>query len=93
MPVGLITTTMILRAPPKGIITVGGYRLATSAIEALVGRAEDGAATLAMLPDVLAGHRLAGIAADHDTVERALVNFGADALLVGAFRKHGRQAA
>ncbi|MCC6779097.1 MAG: acyl--CoA ligase [Hyphomicrobiales bacterium] len=85
--------TMVLRAPPKGIVTVGGYRLATAEIEALVGRAEDGAATLAMLPDVLAGHRLAGIAADHDTVERALESFGANALLVDAFRAHGRQAA
>jgi hypothetical protein len=85
--------TLVLRAPPKGVITVGGYRLATAEIEALVGRAEDGAATLATLPDVLAGHRLAGIAADHDTVEQALMNFGANALLVGAFRKHGRPAA
>ena len=52
-----------------------------------------GAATLAVLPDVLAGHRLAGIAADHDAAERVLASCGANALLTGAFRKHGRQAA
>jgi hypothetical protein len=84
--------TMVLRAPPPGIASVGGYRLATREMEMLVGRAEDGAATVAVLPDVLAGHRLGGIAIDHDAVERALTSFGANALVVGAFRKHGRAA-
>jgi hypothetical protein len=84
---------VVLRSPPGGIVTVGGCRLTQRELEALVGRADDGAASVAVLPDVLAGHRLAGIAADHDTVEWALTGLGANALLVEAFRKRGRHAA
>jgi hypothetical protein len=74
-----------------GIVTVGGHRLALRDLEIPVDAV--GAATLAVLPDILAGHRLAGIASDHDAVERALASCGANALLTGALRKHGRQAA
>jgi hypothetical protein len=83
--------TLVLRAPPPGIVTVGGCRLALRDLEIPAGGT--GTATLAVLPDILAGHRLAGIAADHDAVERALASSGANSLLTGAFRKHPRQAA
>ena len=42
--------------------------------------------TLTILPDALAGHRLAGHAADRAAVHAALEGIGASPLLVAAFR-------
>ena len=41
-------------------------------LQDLVALPENGAGTLAALPDALAGHRLAGTAADRDLVQQAL---------------------
>jgi hypothetical protein len=71
--------------PPAGIVSVGGYRFALRAMQELVGGIEDGS-TLAALPDVLAGHRLAGAGADRDAICDALLAHGANPLLVAAFR-------
>ena len=84
---------MVLTAPPTGLVGIGGYRFVVRDLQDIVHRAEDGGGTLAILPDALAGHRLAGIAADHDTLEAALAKAGANPLLVGAFRKRRRSAA
>ncbi len=54
---------------------------------------EHGGGTLAVLPDALAGHRLAGSAADRDAVRDALAKLGANPLLAGAFRDRRRTAA
>ena len=87
------SSTLVLTAPPAGLVGIGGYRFVVRDLHDIVHRAEDGGGTLAILPDALAGHRLAGIAADHDTLEAALAKAGANPLLVGAFRKRRRSAA
>jgi hypothetical protein len=84
---------LMLTAPPAGLVGIGGYRFVERELRDLVGRIGNGDGTLAVLPDAFAGHRLAGIAADHDTVEAALAKHGANPLLVGAFRKRRRPAA
>ncbi|TAK50375.1 MAG: long-chain fatty acid--CoA ligase [Xanthobacteraceae bacterium] len=77
--------TLTLTAPPVGMVGVGGYRF----------RAEDlrhwaqnlgTDATLAGLPDRLAGHRLAGRATDNPTARAALAELGLNPLVCEAFR-------
>jgi hypothetical protein len=82
------STAMVVTRPPAGIASFGGYRFVVSDLQDLVARPENGAGSLAILPDALAGHRLAGTAADHDLVEQSLERLGANPLLIGAF--HGR---
>ena len=79
------TKLLTIDGPPSGIISVGGYRFALRAMQELVGGIEDGS-TLAALPDMLAGHRLAGSGSDRDAICDALVAHGANPLLVAAFR-------
>jgi hypothetical protein len=79
-------------APPAGMVSVGGYRFALRAAQDLIAGIEDGS-TLAALPDLLAGHRLAGAGPDRDAICDALLAHGANPLLVAAFRrKSSRQA-
>ena len=85
--------TLVVTGPPPGIVSIGGYRFVERDLKDLVGRVGKGDGTLAVLPDAFAGHRLAGIAADHDAVEAALAKYGANPLLIGAFRKRRRPAA
>jgi hypothetical protein len=85
--------TMVLTAPPLGVVSIGGYRFVLRELQDFVSRVENGNGTLAVLPDVHAGHRLAGIAADHDTLEATLARLGANPLLVSAFHKRRRPAA
>lgn len=83
------TKVLTVDGPPAGIVSVGGYRFALRAMQELVAGIEDGS-TLAALPDVLAGHRLAGSAADREAICRALSASGANPLLVAAFRARRR---
>jgi hypothetical protein len=76
---------LIIDGPPAGIISVGGYRFALRALQELIGGIEDGS-TVAALPDLLAGHRLAGAGADRNAICDALLAHGANPLLVAAFR-------
>jgi non-ribosomal peptide synthetase component E (peptide arylation enzyme) len=79
--------------PPPGLVTVGGYRFMLRDLEETVRRA-DRDAGLAALPDTLSGHRLAGHAADPESVRAALAANGVNALLVDAFvDRRGRDAA
>ena len=80
------TKLLTVDAPPAGIVSVGGYRFALRAAQDLIAGIEDGS-TLAALPDLLAGHRLAGAGADRDTICDALLAHGANPLLVAAFRR------
>jgi acyl-coenzyme A synthetase/AMP-(fatty) acid ligase len=83
------TQTLILGGPPTGIVSVGGYRFVMREMQDLVARA-DPMVTLAALPDTLAGHRLAGNAGDRAGMREALLAYGANPLLVRAFReRHG----
>jgi len=79
------TKLLTVDGPPAGMISVGGYRFALRAAQDLVAGIEDGS-TLAALPDMLAGHRLAGAGADRDAICDALLAHGANPLLVAAFR-------
>jgi len=79
------TKMLTVDGPPAGVISVGGYRFGLRNMQELIGGIEDGS-TLAALPDMLAGHRLAGSGADRDAICDALLAHGANPLLVAAFR-------
>jgi hypothetical protein len=79
------TNLLTIDGPPAGIVSVGGYRFALRSLQDLIAGIEDGS-TLAALPDMLAGHRLAGSGADRDAICDALLAHGANPLLVAAFR-------
>ncbi|MGH6771165.1 MAG: AMP-binding protein [Xanthobacteraceae bacterium] len=76
---------MIVTGPPPGMVSVGGYRFVMRDLQDTLGAVDPGA-TLAALPDALAGHRLAGSSANRDSLEEALVARGANPLVVAAFR-------
>jgi hypothetical protein len=78
------TKLLTVDGPPAGMVSVGGYRFALRTLQDLVEAAGDG--TLAALPDVLTGHRLAGTAADRNAICDALAAQGANPLLIAAFR-------
>ena len=84
--------TFVVTAPPPGLVTVGGYRFVLHDIEQVVRRASEGAA-LTALPDAVAGHRLAGIAAEAEDVRNALTEIGVNPLLTDAFRDRRPKAA
>ena len=69
------TKLLTVDAPPAGLVSVGGYRFALRAAQDLIAGIEDGS-TLAALPDMLAGHRLAGAGADRDAICDALLARG-----------------
>ena len=86
------TKMLTVDGPPVGIVSVGGYRFSLRALQDLVAGFEGGS-TLTALPDVLAGHRLAGSSKDRDALCDALLAHGANPLLVAAFRSRaGRRA-
>jgi hypothetical protein len=87
-----IANTLTVNGPPAGVVSVGGYRFALRALQELIAGIEDGS-TLTALPDILAGHRLAGSGADRDAICDALLARGFNPLLVAAFRaRQGAQA-
>jgi hypothetical protein len=79
------TGLLAIDGPPAGIVSVGGYRFVLRAAQNLIAGIEDGS-TLAALPDLLSGQRLAGAGADRDAICDALLTQGANPLLVAAFR-------
>jgi hypothetical protein len=79
------TKRLTIDGPPAELVSIGGYRFALRAAQDLIAGIEDGS-TLAALPDLLSGHRLAGAAADRDAICDALLAHGANPLLVAAFR-------
>ena len=79
------SNALIVSGPPAGLINVGGYRFAWRELQDLMTELGQGG-SLAALPDRLAGHRLAGVAADRERVREALAARGVNPLLVAAFR-------
>jgi len=79
-----------IAGPPPGLIGCGGYRFFMRELSALVSRVDPDGILIA-LPDMLAGHRLAGFAADRNATRIALQEIGANPLLVAAFAGNGRQ--
>jgi AMP-binding enzyme len=82
------TGAMVVSGPPAGLVSFGGYRFAVRELTAII-NSLDPSGTLAVRPDALAGHRLAGTATNHEAIRMALRGIGANPLLVKAFG--GRQ--
>jgi AMP-binding enzyme len=78
-------TTLAVDGPPAGIVNVGGYRFGLRSMQELISSIEDGG-TLAALPDMLSGYRLAGAGTDRNAICDILLAHGANPLLVAAFR-------
>ena len=68
------------------MIGVGGYRFALRELQSLVTPLDE-SGSVAALPDVLAGHRLAGIAGDRAAIRAKLAEQGANPLVSAAFRE------
>jgi hypothetical protein len=83
------TKSLVVNGAPPGVVSVGGYRFALRELQNQVTRIDE-SGSLAALPDLLMGHRLAGGAGDRDAMRQALATQGADPLVVAAFR--GRRA-
>ena len=83
---------LAITGPPAGITTVGGYRFAQAAVDALIAEADPAAAIMAV-PDGLLGEHLAGRSADPPALIAALQARGANPLIAGAFRRHRRVGA
>jgi hypothetical protein len=80
------TGRLFVTGPPAGVVSVGGYRFSMRELQRAVQQIDpDG--TVAALPDTLAGHRLAGISEDRETVWRLLAESGSNPLILTAFRE------
>jgi hypothetical protein len=76
--------TMVVTGPPAGIVTIGGYRFVARELQDHAVWA--GSETLAALPDLFLGQRLAGSAASAHAVREALIGLGLNPLVIAAFR-------
>jgi non-ribosomal peptide synthetase component E (peptide arylation enzyme) len=85
------TAAMVVTGPPPGMIGVGGYRFVLAELQDLVSRAADQHASVAVLPDALAGHRLSGTADRPEIVQASLAKLGMNPLVVAAFRERDQQ--
>jgi hypothetical protein len=82
--VGRDTDAVVVSGPPPGLVSFGGYRFAVCELTNIISGL-DPTGTLAVRPDALAGHRLAGTATNHEAIRMALRGIGANPLLVEAF--------
>ena len=74
--------SLLVKAPPAGLVSFGGYRFAIGELGGIIGGL---GGTLAVRPDALAGHRLTGTAANPQAIRLALRGIGANPLVVEAF--------
>ena len=86
------TQRLVIDGPPAGIVSVGGYRFALRDLQDLVAPI-DADGSVAALPDMLAGHRLAGVGSDRALIRDKLADQGTNPLVVGAFRDKRRVTA
>jgi hypothetical protein len=89
--IGRDAGTIMVSAPPAGLVSFGGYRFAVAELTSLV-NGLDPSGTLAVRPDALAGHRLAGTATNPEAIRMALRGIGANPLLVEAFAARTKPA-
>ena len=82
--VGRDPNSVVVSGPPPGLVSFGGYRFAVGELTGIV-NGLDRSGTLAVRPDALAGHRLAGTATNQEAIRMALRGIGANPLLVEAF--------
>jgi hypothetical protein len=85
------STIVISRSPP-GVVSFGGYRFAVDELKHKI-KCLDPTGTLAVRPDTLTGHRLAGTATNAEAIRMALRDIGANPLLVEAFGGRSKAAA
>lgn len=76
--------TVVVTAPPTGLVNVGGYRFAIHDLQSRV-REIDGNGVLAAFPHALCGYRLAGHAANSEAVRAKLEEAGSNLLICNAF--------
>jgi hypothetical protein len=76
--------SIVVTAPPSGIVSVGGYRFPLRRLQEAVGRI-DAQATLATLPDPMVGQRLIGHSVNRESVKNALDTAGVNPIVVAAF--------
>ena len=76
---------LAVTGPPPGLIHVGGYRFAAIGLQDMVSRVEP-QASIAPLPDALAGYRLAGNTPDVAALQQTLEEIGTNPLVSGAFQ-------
>ncbi len=76
--------SLIITAPPAGLVAVGGYRFAIRDLQLKI-RSIDSNGVLAALPHAMLGHRLAGHAG-HAAMRDMLQTMGMNPLLPAAFR-------
>jgi hypothetical protein len=88
---GREAATLMVSGPPAGLVSFGGYRFAVADLTGLV-NGLDPSGTLAVRPDALAGHRLAGTATNPEAIRMALRGIGANPLLVQAFAARSKPA-
>jgi hypothetical protein len=74
----------VVSGPPAGLVSFGGYRFAVGELSGII-KGLDPSGTLAVRPDALVGHRLAGTASNPEAIRMALRGIGANPLLVEAF--------
>jgi AMP-binding enzyme len=82
--VGRDPDSLVVSGPPPGLVSFGGYRFAVGELTGII-NGLDRSGTLAVRPDALAGHRLAGTATNQEAIRMALRGIGANPLLVEAF--------
>jgi hypothetical protein len=85
------TQALVVSGPPSGLVSFGGYRFAVGELTRVI-NGLDPSGTLAVVPDALAGYRLAGTAANRQAIRLALHGIGANPLLVEAFGTRRRPA-
>jgi acyl-coenzyme A synthetase/AMP-(fatty) acid ligase len=78
--------TFVVTGPPAGLVSVGGYRFSMREVQNVVVQA-DRDADVAALPDIFAGHRLAGSSKDRSAMRHTLAAIGLNPLIVRAFRE------
>jgi AMP-binding enzyme len=84
--------TVVVSGPPGGLVSFGGYRFAVGELAGII-TGLDPSGTLAVRPDALVGHRLAGTASNPEAIRMALRGIGANPLLVDAFGARPRTEA
>ncbi len=80
------TGGLVVTGPPAGLVSVGGYRFSMRDVQDVVAQA-DKDASVAALPDIFAGHRLAGDSKDRAAIRHTLAAIGLNPLIMRAFRE------
>ncbi|HEX2655615.1 MAG TPA: class I adenylate-forming enzyme family protein [Xanthobacteraceae bacterium] len=78
------TKMLTIDRPPPGVISIGGYRFLLRELQNVIATLDKHGSVTA-LPDMLNGNRLGGLGDDRYAIYDALIEMGANPLLIGAF--------